>query len=149
MSTKTKTETPAERALRLEAERRYVAITMTDELRDAINARAKADATTAGLLCRKIVADFLNVTIDVTRAPSGTAKTDAEKLALRDEHAVLKARLLAQNKYEMANPDWITADGKLAERNRLGDAAAIARQTALAKKRAADANKPAPVAPTA
>lgn len=116
-----------------------MAITLTDALRDAINARAAADSTTAGLLCRKIVADFLNVTIDIVRAPNGAAKTPEQKIANRDDDAVLRARLLAQNAYEQNNPTWADDADMRAARIAAGEAAAIAKRAALVAKRAKDA----------
>lgn len=60
----------------------YVAITLTDALREAIEARAKADDTTPGLLARSIVAEFLGVTVDVTRsAPRKYANEQDKKTA--------------------------------------------------------------------
>ena len=88
------------------AERRYVAITLTDALRDAIETRATAENTTPGLLCRSIVAQFLGVTIDVDRAAPRKYATEAERKAAQkaqraDRNALIK-QLLAAHKAAQA-----------------------------------------------
>lgn len=85
----------------------YVAITLTDALRNAIEARAKADDTTPGLLARSIVADFLGITVDVTRsAPRKYATEDEKKTAQtvsRLNGAALKHKLMADHFASLGN----------------------------------------------
>ena len=104
--TETTTTTTTTNTTETPAERRYVAITLTDALRDAIETRAAAENTTPGLLCRKIVADFLNVTVDIDRAAPRKYATEEERKAAQkaqraDRNALIK-QLLAAHKAAQA-----------------------------------------------
>lgn len=112
MATETNTVETTETAATEPAERRYVAITLTDALRDAIEAKAKAEDTTPGLLCRKIVADALGVTIDVDRAAPRKYATEEERKAAqkaqRQERNALIKQLLAAHKAAQAKGEPVT-----------------------------------------
>lgn len=100
------TETTVQRAT-WETNGHYVAITLTDALQTAIEARAKADNTSPGLLARSIVADFLGVIVDVTRnMPRKYDTEEAKKTAQtvnRLTGAALKHKLMADHFASLGN----------------------------------------------
>lgn len=126
-----------------DADRRYIAVTLTPELRDAVYAAVRASIaagtpTTGGLLLRDIVAKHLNVTIDVTRAPNGAPKSDADKRADRISVMARTAGLLAQHTYDQAHPDATVNDpARVAAFQNAYDKKAAALRAADEKKRAA------------
>lgn len=112
MSTETITTTPA--ATEKPAEKRnekYVAITLTPALVEAL--KAKAGTESWGLFCRNIVARELGVTVEVTRsAPKKYAteeeKKAAHKAAAKEKNELMK-RLMAEYKEKLAAAQKLAA----------------------------------------